>query len=194
MYYESIKSLFQLCPVFFSIKIHKQQSRGDVSRHTWHRQESDESSDSIPDEVRSEPNAHSRNFPRSHTFPTTLTSPGASPASASATSATTVGQDGAKAQSSTQRRHSGPAAGCFWLGGIRGLPLLDSPHCSLQRPPVAGIGLRGMVLWALLHELTQLNVWGTGPRVPGWPSARGRGLSHAGLWIPHLIHTWVTRA
>ncbi|MEQ2170939.1 hypothetical protein GOODEAATRI_005493 [Goodea atripinnis] len=75
------------------------------------RQESDESSDSIPDEVRSEPNAHSRNFPRSHTFPTTLTSPGASPASASATSATTVGQDGAKAQSSTQRRHSGPAAG-----------------------------------------------------------------------------------
>uniref|UniRef100_A0AAX7VMH6 Autophagy-related protein 9 n=1 Tax=Astatotilapia calliptera TaxID=8154 RepID=A0AAX7VMH6_ASTCA len=33
-------------------ELHKQQSRGEMSRHTWHRQESDESSDSIPDEVR----------------------------------------------------------------------------------------------------------------------------------------------
>uniref|UniRef100_A0A8C9XY32 Autophagy-related protein 9 n=1 Tax=Sander lucioperca TaxID=283035 RepID=A0A8C9XY32_SANLU len=33
-------------------ELHKQQSRGELSRHTWHRQESDESSDSVPDEVR----------------------------------------------------------------------------------------------------------------------------------------------
>uniref|UniRef100_A0A8C4EAY5 Autophagy-related protein 9 n=1 Tax=Dicentrarchus labrax TaxID=13489 RepID=A0A8C4EAY5_DICLA len=33
-------------------ELHKQQSRGEHSRHTWHRQESDESSDSVPDEVR----------------------------------------------------------------------------------------------------------------------------------------------
>uniref|UniRef100_A0A673B4U6 Autophagy-related protein 9 n=1 Tax=Sphaeramia orbicularis TaxID=375764 RepID=A0A673B4U6_9TELE len=52
-------------------ELHKQQSRGELPRHTWHRQESDESSDSVPDEVRSEPNTHLRNFPRSHTFPTT---------------------------------------------------------------------------------------------------------------------------
>lgn len=96
-------------------ELHKQQSRGDLSRHTWHRQESDESSDSIPDEVRSEPNIHSRNFPRSQTFPATLPSPGA--CSASATGGTTVGQDGAKAQSSTQRRHSGPATDHFGAGG-----------------------------------------------------------------------------
>uniref|UniRef100_G3P6Z7 Autophagy-related protein 9 n=1 Tax=Gasterosteus aculeatus aculeatus TaxID=481459 RepID=G3P6Z7_GASAC len=50
-------------------ELHKQQSHGELSRHTWHRQDSDESSDSIPDEVRSEPNP--RHFPRSHTFPTT---------------------------------------------------------------------------------------------------------------------------
>ncbi|CAB1421714.1 unnamed protein product [Pleuronectes platessa] len=31
-------------------ELHKQQSLGEMSRHTWHRQESDESSDSIPDE------------------------------------------------------------------------------------------------------------------------------------------------
>uniref|UniRef100_A0A671WVC3 Autophagy-related protein 9 n=1 Tax=Sparus aurata TaxID=8175 RepID=A0A671WVC3_SPAAU len=73
-------------------ELHKQQSRGELSRHTWHRQDSDESSDSVPDEVRSEPNPHSRHFPRSHTFPTTVASPSAIPTSAS---------------SSTQRRFSG---------------------------------------------------------------------------------------
>uniref|UniRef100_A0A3Q2P7Z7 Autophagy-related protein 9 n=1 Tax=Fundulus heteroclitus TaxID=8078 RepID=A0A3Q2P7Z7_FUNHE len=88
-------------------ELHKQQSRGDLSRHTWHRQESDESSDSIPDEVRSEPNARSRHVPRSHTFPTTLTSPGAGSASA------------ASGQSSSQRRHSGPAADPFGAGAAK---------------------------------------------------------------------------
>ncbi|PWA16526.1 hypothetical protein CCH79_00004775 [Gambusia affinis] len=96
-------------------ELHKQQSRGDLSRHTWHRQESDESSDSIPDEVRSEPSTRSQNFPRSQTFPATLPSPGAS--SASATGGTNAGQDGEKAQSSSQRRHSGPAADHFGTAG-----------------------------------------------------------------------------
>ncbi|KAM9354691.1 autophagy-related protein 9A [Pholidichthys leucotaenia] len=91
-------------------ELHKQQSRGELSRHTWHRQESDESSDSIPDEVRSEPNSHSRNFPRSQTFPTTVPSPSAIPTSASATNSTTQGQEGAVSQSSNQRRHSGPTS------------------------------------------------------------------------------------
>uniref|UniRef100_A0A7N8Y7H0 Autophagy-related protein 9 n=1 Tax=Mastacembelus armatus TaxID=205130 RepID=A0A7N8Y7H0_9TELE len=78
-------------------ELHKQQSRGELSRHTWHRQESDESSDSVPDEVRSEPNPHSRNFPRSHTFPTTVPSPSTIPTSASATSGT-MDQEGASSQ------------------------------------------------------------------------------------------------
>lgn len=125
------------CLVLFFAKLHKQQSRGDLSRHTWHRQESDESSDSIPDEVRSEPNTRSQNFPRSQTFPATLPSPGAS--SASATSGTNVGQDGEKAQSSSQRRHSGPAAGVchyplFLLKTFHfSKPLLQvySYHCQL---------------------------------------------------------------
>uniref|UniRef100_A0A3B5B324 Autophagy-related protein 9 n=1 Tax=Stegastes partitus TaxID=144197 RepID=A0A3B5B324_9TELE len=91
-------------------ELHKQQSRGELSRHTWHRQESDESSDSVPDEVRSEPNPHSRHFPRSHTFPTTVPSPSAIPSSASATSSTTLGQEGAS-QGSNQRRYSGPPTG-----------------------------------------------------------------------------------
>ncbi|XP_034051209.1 LOW QUALITY PROTEIN: autophagy-related protein 9A [Thalassophryne amazonica] len=91
-------------------EMHKQQSRGDLSRHTWHRQESDESSDSIPEEVRSEPSPRSRNFPRSHTFPTSVPSPSAIPTSASASAASnaTLGQEGAQPQSSSQR---GPVAG-----------------------------------------------------------------------------------
>uniref|UniRef100_A0A3Q3K0I3 Autophagy-related protein 9 n=1 Tax=Monopterus albus TaxID=43700 RepID=A0A3Q3K0I3_MONAL len=84
-------------------ELHKQQSRGELPRHTWHRQESDESSDSIPDEVRS------RNFPRSHTFPTTAPSPSAIPTSASVTSSTIAGQEGASSQGSSQRGYSGPS-------------------------------------------------------------------------------------
>uniref|UniRef100_A0A1A8NR04 Autophagy-related protein 9 n=1 Tax=Nothobranchius pienaari TaxID=704102 RepID=A0A1A8NR04_9TELE len=98
-------------------ELHKQQSRGEPSRHTWHRQESDESSDSIPDEVRSEPSARSLSFPRSHTFPTSTSSPSAASASASATRGATVGLEWARSQSSSQRRHSGPAADQFGAGG-----------------------------------------------------------------------------
>uniref|UniRef100_A0A8D0CX46 Autophagy-related protein 9 n=1 Tax=Sander lucioperca TaxID=283035 RepID=A0A8D0CX46_SANLU len=79
-------------------ELHKQQSRGELSRHTWHRQESDESSDSVPDEVRSEPNPHSRHFPRSHTFPTTR----------------------ASSHSSSQRRYSGPTT---VVRSARGVPM-----------------------------------------------------------------------
>uniref|UniRef100_A0A3B3C3A2 Autophagy-related protein 9 n=1 Tax=Oryzias melastigma TaxID=30732 RepID=A0A3B3C3A2_ORYME len=64
-------------------ELHKQQSRGELSRHTWHRRESDESSDSIPDEVRSDHNPQSKTFPRSHTFPTVVSSPNATSASSS---------------------------------------------------------------------------------------------------------------
>lgn len=75
-------------------ELHKQQSRGDLPRHTWHRQDSDESSDSIPDEVRSEPQPRSRHFPRSHTFPTAAPSPSELPKSNSDTSTNTRGQEG----------------------------------------------------------------------------------------------------
>uniref|UniRef100_A0A8C5C2E0 Autophagy-related protein 9 n=1 Tax=Gadus morhua TaxID=8049 RepID=A0A8C5C2E0_GADMO len=56
---------------------HKQQSRGDLSRHTWHRQESDDSSDSMVDEVRSDARTHLRNFPRS-AIPTSASVAGSS--------------------------------------------------------------------------------------------------------------------
>ncbi|XP_033499048.1 autophagy-related protein 9A [Epinephelus lanceolatus] len=110
-------------------ELHKQQSRGELSRHTWHRQESDESSDSVPDEVRSEPNPHSRHFPRSHTFPTTVPSPSAIPTSASAIGGTTLGQEGASSHSSSsQQRSSGPATESLGSGGkivrsARGVPM-----------------------------------------------------------------------
>uniref|UniRef100_H2UNM9 Autophagy-related protein 9 n=1 Tax=Takifugu rubripes TaxID=31033 RepID=H2UNM9_TAKRU len=81
-------------------ELHKQQSRGELSRHTWHRQESDESSDSVPDEVRSEPTPHYRNFPRSYTFPVAVPSPSAIPTSASATSSTRCGQEVASSHNS----------------------------------------------------------------------------------------------
>uniref|UniRef100_A0A3Q3G1Z4 Autophagy-related protein 9 n=1 Tax=Labrus bergylta TaxID=56723 RepID=A0A3Q3G1Z4_9LABR len=84
-------------------ELHNKQSHGELSRHTWHRQESDESSDSVPDEVRSEPNPQSRNFPRSHTFPAAVASPSAIPTSASANSSTTMGRAGASSQGSSQR-------------------------------------------------------------------------------------------
>ncbi|XP_037550520.1 autophagy-related protein 9A [Nematolebias whitei] len=93
-------------------ELHKQQARGEPSRHTWHRQDSDESSDSIPDEVRSEPSARSRSFPRSHTFPIMVPSPSAIPASASASSSAAVDQQGAKS-----RRHSGPSTDNVGAGG-----------------------------------------------------------------------------
>ncbi len=64
--------------------MHKQQSRGEVSRHTWHRQESDESSESVNEDMEA-----ARTFPRSSTFPTTSH------------------QEGAAQQSGSQRRYGG---------------------------------------------------------------------------------------
>lgn len=96
-------------------ELHKQQSRGELPRHTWHRQDSDESSDSVPDEVRSEPNPHSRNFPRSHTFPTTAPSPSTIPTSASATCSTTRGQE-VSPTGSSQHRAGKSTADSFGAG------------------------------------------------------------------------------
>ncbi|KAF7711100.1 hypothetical protein HF521_000111 [Silurus meridionalis] len=48
--------------------MHKQHSRVEISRHTWHRQESDESSESVHDY----PEA-THNLPRSNTFPCNTT-------------------------------------------------------------------------------------------------------------------------
>lgn len=96
--------------VFLFTQLHKQQSRGDLSRHTWHRQESDESSDSIPDEVRSH-NPQSRHFPRSHTFPTTVSSPTAIPASASDISSTAIGQEGVPSLGGSHQQYSESATG-----------------------------------------------------------------------------------
>ncbi|KAM9483592.1 autophagy-related protein 9A isoform 1-T1 [Clarias gariepinus] len=45
-------------------EMHKQQSRVEISRHTWHRQESDESSESTHEYAEA-----TRNLPRSNTFP-----------------------------------------------------------------------------------------------------------------------------
>ncbi|XP_076871683.1 autophagy-related protein 9A [Brachyhypopomus gauderio] len=67
-------------------ELHKQQSRGDLSRHTWHRQDSDESGDSSHDDVEA-----GRHLPRSSTFPCT----------------TTPNQEGAALQSSRQPRYGG---------------------------------------------------------------------------------------
>lgn len=59
--------------------MHKQQSCVEISRHTWHRQESDDSSESAHDYIEA-----TRNLPRSSTFPCN----------------TTPNQQGATAQSS----------------------------------------------------------------------------------------------
>lgn len=98
-------------------ELHKQQSRGELSRHTWHRQESDESSDSIPDEVRSEPHPHARNFPRSHTFPNAVPSPSAIPPSASANSNTTMVQEGTASHIVSQWCQGGSTTDSVGAGG-----------------------------------------------------------------------------
>ncbi|XP_036401491.1 autophagy-related protein 9A [Megalops cyprinoides] len=69
-------------------ELHKQQSRGELSRHTWHRQDSDESSESVPDD-----GELPRNLPRSNTFPC----------------AAAPHQEGAPLQTSSQRRYGGTA-------------------------------------------------------------------------------------
>ncbi|XP_054652147.1 autophagy-related protein 9A isoform X2 [Dunckerocampus dactyliophorus] len=92
-------------------ELHKQQSRGELSRHTWHRQESDESSDSVPDEVKSVPSSRYKNFPRSHTFPTSVPSPSTVIPSSVSDSSAAMGQEGASSQQSNQRRYSDSLGG-----------------------------------------------------------------------------------
>ncbi|XP_037098391.1 autophagy-related protein 9A [Syngnathus acus] len=96
-------------------ELHKQQSRGNaLSRHTWHRQESDESSDSIPDEVKSVPGSRYKHLPRSHTFPTTVPSPTAIPTSAS-DGAAAAGPEGTASQQGGSNRR--PYADILCTGG-----------------------------------------------------------------------------
>nr|XP_061824103.1 autophagy-related protein 9A-like [Nerophis lumbriciformis] len=92
-------------------ELHKQQSRGELSRHTWHRQESDESSDSVPDEVKSVPSSRYKNFPRSHTFPTSVPSPTTVIPSSVSDGSASAGQEGASSQQSNQRRYSDTLGG-----------------------------------------------------------------------------------
>ncbi|KAK0150222.1 Autophagy-related protein 9A [Merluccius polli] len=86
---------------------HKQQSRGDLSRHTWHRQDSDDSSDSMVDEVRTDAKTHLRNFPRSQTFPSAAPSPSAIPSSGQE-GATLVGAGGRVVRSARVPMEGGP--------------------------------------------------------------------------------------
>ncbi|XP_062853790.1 autophagy-related protein 9A [Trichomycterus rosablanca] len=67
-------------------EMHKQQSRGEISRHTWHREESDESSEDVHDDTET-----TRNLPRSNTFPIN----------------TTANQQGTALHSSMQRQYGG---------------------------------------------------------------------------------------
>uniref|UniRef100_A0A671T8G2 Autophagy-related protein 9 n=1 Tax=Sinocyclocheilus anshuiensis TaxID=1608454 RepID=A0A671T8G2_9TELE len=67
--------------------LYMHESRGEVSRHTWHRQESDESSESVNEDIEA-----TRNFPQSSTFPTTSH------------------QEGPAQQSGGQRRYGGASA------------------------------------------------------------------------------------
>ncbi|CAL8290081.1 unnamed protein product [Gadus morhua 'NCC'] len=97
---------------------HKQQSRGDLSRHTWHRQESDDSSDSMVDEVRSDARTHLRNFPRSQTFPSAAPSPSAIPTSASVAGSSGTGHEGATFQRGGHQQYGGSGStGYLGAGG-----------------------------------------------------------------------------
>ncbi|CDQ77628.1 unnamed protein product, partial [Oncorhynchus mykiss] len=95
-------------------ELHKQQSGGELSRHTWHRQDSDDSSDSVTEEGGSGGgNTNTRKpIPRSHTFPisTPISTPGPIPSSNSGPNpdrGTTPGQEVAPLQSNSQRRYGG---------------------------------------------------------------------------------------
>ncbi|XP_045081441.1 autophagy-related protein 9A [Coregonus clupeaformis] len=95
-------------------ELHKQQSGGALSRHTWHRQDSDDSSDSVTEEGGSGGgNPNPRNpIPRSHTFPisTPISTPGPITSSNSGPNpdrGTTPGQEEAPLQSNSQRRYGG---------------------------------------------------------------------------------------
>lgn len=108
------RSHFLSPPLHPSMKLHKQQSGGELSRHTWHRQDSDDSSDSVTEEGGSGGgNPNPRNpIPRSHTFPisTSISTPGPIPSSNSGPNpdrGTTPGQDVTPLQSNSQRRYGG---------------------------------------------------------------------------------------
>ncbi|XP_018581640.1 autophagy-related protein 9A [Scleropages formosus] len=89
-------------------ELHKQQSRGQLSRHTWHRQDSDESSEGIPDDGEAP-----RNLPRSNTFPC----------------AGTPQQEGAPLHNTAQRRYGGTTESLS--GGSR-------PMARFSRIPMGG--------------------------------------------------------
>ncbi|KAJ8003714.1 hypothetical protein DPEC_G00151180 [Dallia pectoralis] len=85
-------------------ELHKQQSRGELSRHTWHRQESDDSGDSMTEDG----GAGGNLIPRSHTFP--VSTPTSIPSSNSGLPldrGATPGQE--EAPPNSQRRHWGIA-------------------------------------------------------------------------------------
>ncbi|XP_063067615.1 autophagy-related protein 9A [Engraulis encrasicolus] len=113
-------------------ELHKQQSRGELSRHTWHRQESDESTDSVIDDVEA-PRASgsggggsssSMPMPRSNTFPCsgsgtgsgTGSGSGSAPTSGSSAPTHTL-QEGAALHSSGQRRYGSSSDGLSGSGG-----------------------------------------------------------------------------
>ncbi|KAL1021962.1 hypothetical protein UPYG_G00020450 [Umbra pygmaea] len=90
-------------------ELHKQQSQGELSRHTWHRQDSDDSSDSVTeDRGAGGGNPSSRNpIPRSHTFP--VSTPTSTPAPVSNSGpppdrGATPGQEEAPVQTNSQHR------------------------------------------------------------------------------------------
>uniref|UniRef100_A0AAR2LGC3 Autophagy-related protein 9 n=1 Tax=Pygocentrus nattereri TaxID=42514 RepID=A0AAR2LGC3_PYGNA len=90
--------------------LYMHESRGELSRHTWHRQESDESSESVHDDVEA-----IRNLPRSSTFPF----------------ATTPSQEGAGLQSSSQRRPRVQRTARMPMGGWS-----EEPHTGRHHDPV----------------------------------------------------------
>ncbi|XP_062325375.1 autophagy-related protein 9A [Osmerus eperlanus] len=108
-------------------EIHKQQSRGELSRHTWHREDSDDSSD--PDEGTAG-GANPRAFPRSHTFPSSAPSPsripGPNSAPGSAHGSTDPVQEGS-VQSGGQRHYGGTTESVGTAGRVvrsaRGVPM-----------------------------------------------------------------------
>ncbi|MCJ8730071.1 hypothetical protein PDJAM_G00113620 [Pangasius djambal] len=82
-------------------EMHKQQSRVEISRHTWHRQESDESCESVHDYMEA-----TRNLPRSNTFPCNTT-----PNQQGATAQSSVSQYGRTTGARVQRTARMPMGG-----------------------------------------------------------------------------------
>ncbi|KAG7263684.1 hypothetical protein CRUP_035556 [Coryphaenoides rupestris] len=126
-------------------EFHKQQSRGELSRHTWHRQDSDDSSDSMVDEIRSDAKMHPRNFPRSQTFPSAVPSPSAIPGSASVTGATGSGHEGAAFQGGGHRRYGGG-------GSADSVGALGRAAVRSARVPMGGWAEDGQAAPPRLHD------------------------------------------